>query len=337
MTNENIYSSLQVVLDSNVSQLKTQSQEKDFGVAGQIFSNSVGAAGAYSQEKIKVLFDTSDKLGKQVGSRLIKVNFGIFNILYKKLEQKSNEKIAKELLIEGATGYVVTKSVATSFAIKQVAKETGKKITIRTGVGIIGRVFTGIGIGAIAGSEIPIVGTVVGAVVGTLVAGFINDRIFGDEDEELKKQEAKEKYLEEKLDEKMHKIINYLITHQYIELRVLNEDEAEKLCKEISDINSAYFKTILLMLSFPYYLDKDEQSYKKAQEKNPTIIRIQPIANTLNIKIEINECFLAKNGEALKNKEIYVYNHRFNRVVAKAMSDDEGKIVFENVYVGKES
>ncbi|RTJ49938.1 hypothetical protein C3H71_09250 [Campylobacter jejuni] len=337
MTNENIYSSLQVVLDSNVSQLKTQSQEKDFGVAGQIFSNSVGAAGAYSQEKIKVLFDTSDKLGKQVGSRLIKVNFGIFNILYKKLEQKSNEKIAKELLIEGATGYVVTKSVATSFAIKQVAKETGKKITIRTGVGIIGRVFTGIGIGAIAGSEIPIVGTIIGAVVGGIAAGFINDWIFGDEDEELKKQEAKEKYLEEKLDEKMHKIINYLITHQYIELRVLNEDEAEKLCKEISDINSAYFKTILLMLSFPYYLDKDEQSYKKAQEKNPTIIRIQPIANALNIKIEINECFLAKNGEALKNKEIYVYNHRFNRVVAKAMSDDEGKIVFENVYVGKES
>ncbi|HBK1643333.1 TPA: hypothetical protein LGB10_001670 [Campylobacter jejuni] len=88
MTNENIYSSLQVVLDSNVSQLKTQSQEKIFGVAGQIFSNSVGAAGAYSQEKIKVLFDTSDKLGKQV----IKVNFRIFNILYKKLEQKSNEK-----------------------------------------------------------------------------------------------------------------------------------------------------------------------------------------------------------------------------------------------------
>ncbi|RTJ67939.1 hypothetical protein, partial [Campylobacter jejuni] len=174
MTNENIYSSLQVVLDSNVSQLKTQSQEKDFGVAGQIFSNSVGAAGAYSQEKIKVLFDTSDKLGKQVGSRLIKVNFGIFNILYKKLEQKSNEKIAKE---------------------------TGKKITIRTGVGIIGRVFTGIGIGAIAGSEIPIVGTIIGAVVGGIAAGFINDWIFGDEDEELKKQEAKEKYLEEKLDE----------------------------------------------------------------------------------------------------------------------------------------
>lgn len=34
MTNENIYSSLQVVLDSNVSQLKTQSQEKNFWSSG---------------------------------------------------------------------------------------------------------------------------------------------------------------------------------------------------------------------------------------------------------------------------------------------------------------
>lgn len=199
MVNENIYSSLQVALDSNELQLKPQSQEKDFGVAGQIFSNSAGVAGAYSQEKIKVLFDTSDKLGKQIGSRLIKVNFGIFNILYKKLEQKSNEKIAKELLIEGVTGYVITKSVATGFAIKQVAKETGKKITFKTGVGIISRVFTGIGTGAIAGSEIPIIGTIIGAVVGGIIAGFANDLLFGDEDEELKKQEkAQRKYLEEK-------------------------------------------------------------------------------------------------------------------------------------------
>ncbi|EGK8183178.1 hypothetical protein ACP0SI_08305 [Campylobacter coli] len=101
------------------------------------------------------------------------------------------KKIVKELLIEGATGYVVTKSVATSFAIKQVAKETGKKITIRTGVGIIGRVFTGVGIGAIARSEIPIVGTIIGAVVGGIAAGFINDLIFGDEDEELKNKKPK--------------------------------------------------------------------------------------------------------------------------------------------------
>ena len=39
----------------------------------------------------------------------LKDNFGIFNVLYKKLEQKSNEKVAKELAIEGVTGYVLPK------------------------------------------------------------------------------------------------------------------------------------------------------------------------------------------------------------------------------------
>ena len=57
----------------------------------------------------------------------LKDNFGIFNILYKKLEQKSNEKVAKELAIEGVTGYVVTKSIETGFVIKQAVKQTGKK------------------------------------------------------------------------------------------------------------------------------------------------------------------------------------------------------------------
>ena len=57
----------------------------------------------------------------------LKDNFGIFNVLYKKLEQKSNEKVAKELAIEGVTGYVVTKSIETGFVIKQAVKQTGKK------------------------------------------------------------------------------------------------------------------------------------------------------------------------------------------------------------------
>ena len=57
----------------------------------------------------------------------LKDNFGIFNVLYEKLEQKSNEKVAKELAIEGVTGYVVTKSIETGFVIKQAVKQTGKK------------------------------------------------------------------------------------------------------------------------------------------------------------------------------------------------------------------
>ncbi|MGM8975264.1 hypothetical protein ACTFDJ_06010 [Campylobacter jejuni] len=355
--NESIYGSLEFYSKETQS---TPSNKRDLGVFGDVAPYALGltegfATEAFEKEIMKFGIKHKSPIARMMRSKII-MNFGILNFFLAKAEGKSNvralgetgvgigisilidrtplskysEHVAKQALTQ-------TSRVASSAATKIASSRVASNIAARAGVSILSRIAAGAATGAAIGSSFPIVGTIVGAVVGTLVAGFINDRIFGDEDEELKKQEAKEKYLEEKLDEKMHKIINYLITHHYIELRVLNEDEAEKLCKEISDINSAYFKTILLMLSFPYYLDKDEQSYKEAQEKNPTIIRIQPIANALNIKIEINECFLAKNGEALKNKEIYVYNHRFDRVVAKAMSDDEGKIVFENVYVGKES
>ncbi|HEB9343254.1 TPA: hypothetical protein RZK37_001549 [Campylobacter coli] len=360
--NENIYGSLEFYSKETQS---TPSDKRDLGVFGDVAPYALGitegfATKAFEKEIVKFGIKHNSRIATMMHSKII-MNFGILNFFLAKAEGKSNVRALTETsvgvsitiimnetpigaTIEKGSEHVAkqtltqTSRVASNAATKIAGSRVASNIAARAGVSILSRIAAGTATGAAVGSSFPIVGTVVGAVVGTLVAGFFNDLIFGDEDEELKKQEeAKEKYLEEKLDEKMHKIINYLITHQYIELRVLNEDEAEKLCKEISDINSAYFKTILLMLSFPYYLDKDEQSYKEAQEKNPTIIRIQPIANALNIKIEINECFLAKNGEALKNKEIYVYNHRFDRVVTKAMSDDEGKIVFENVYVGKES
>ncbi|RDU61388.1 hypothetical protein CQA53_10195, partial [Helicobacter didelphidarum] len=267
MPNEkSIYSSLQVVLDSDNLQLKQQSQEKDFETQGQVFSNSVGIVDAYSQEKIKVLFDVNDKLGKQVGSRLIQVNFGIFNVLYKKLEQKSNEKIVKELLIEGATGYAVTKSIATGFEIKQVAKKTGKKVGIRAGIGIAARVFTGIGTGAIAGSEVPIAGTIVGAVVGGIIAAQIEDKLFEDEKKEQEKirqlnEEIKKIYL------KINRINDYLIRNHYLELRNLNETEVEELFQSASNPRESYFKTILLMQSFPNYLDRDKEFYDTLQQK----------------------------------------------------------------------
>ncbi len=364
--NENIYGSLEFYSKETQS---TPSDKRDLGVFGDVAPYALGitegfATKAFEKEIVKFGIKHNSPIARMMHSKII-MNFGILNFFLAKAEGKSNVRALGETGVGIATGFGIkltmnhtsigvkikqggehvakqtltqTSRVASNAATKIASSRVASNIAARAGVSILSRIAAGAATGAAVGSSFPIVGTVVGAVVGTLVAGFFNDLIFGDEDEELKKQEeAKEKYLEEKLDEKMHKIINYLITHQYIELRVLNEDEAEKLCKEISDINSAYFKTILLMLSFPYYLDKDEQSYKEAQEKNPTIIRIQPIANALNIKIEINECFLPKNGEALKNKEIYVYNHRFDRVVTKAMSDDEGKIVFENVYVGKES
>ena len=347
---KNIYSSLQVILDSDDLQLKPQSQEKDFGAVGQVFSNSVGVAGAYSQEKIKVLFDANDKLGKQVGSRLIQVNFGIFNVLYKKLEQKSNEKIAKELAIEGATGYVVAKSIETGFVIKQVAKETGKKVGIRAGISIAARIFTGIGTGAIAGSEVPIVGTIIGAVAGGIIASKIEDKVFEDE----KKEQEKIKEINEeikKIYSKINRVVGYLIRNHYTELRELNETEVEELFKSASDPNESYFKTILLMLSFHNYLDRDTEFYKSLQsqdtqkdskeiESNNTEskkeILIKPIANAIPLRLAIQECYDSSKGALLKNTTIYIYNHRFQRVVAKGTTDSKGSLQIDTISVGQE-
>ncbi|HEB7545927.1 hypothetical protein [Campylobacter coli] len=322
-----IYASLNVCqCNFQNKPLQTQKQLNSLGDSTNIFLNIyLPANSAFVSAMSDKDYPSGNKFFN-IPTITLGINYGVIAFLFKKeAEGKSIERATTETALEFTTSYfggMGGKALATRVATKFSITMAGRML------------------GGYAGSLVPIAGTIVGAVAGGWIAGKIEEWWFSDEEQALAEAKAENeriRKLEEAYFLKINRIINYLITHQYIELRVLNEDEAEKLCKEISDINSAYFKTILLMLSFPYYLDKDEQSYKEAQEKNPTIIRIQPIANALNIKIEINECFLAKNGEALKNKEIYVYNHRFDRVVTKAMSDDEGKIVFENVYVGKES
>lgn len=324
-----IYASLNVCqCNFQNKPLQIQKQLNNLGDSTNIFLNIyLPANSAFVSEMNDLIYSKKRPFYvPNIPTITLGINYGVIAFLFKKeAEGKSIERATTETALEFTTSYfggMGGKALATRVATKFSITMAGRML------------------GGYAGSLVPIAGTIVGAVAGGWIAGKIEEWWFSDEDQALAEAKAENeriRKLEEAYFLKINRIINYLITHQYIELRVLNEDEAKKLCKEISDINSPYFKTILLMLSFPYYLDKDEKSYKETQEKNPTIIRIQPIANALNIKIEINECFLAKNGEALKNKEIYVYNHRFDRVVAKAMSDDEGKIVFENVYVGKES
>lgn len=322
-----IYASLNVCqCNFQNKPLQTQKQLNSLGDSTNIFLNIyLPANSAFVSAMSDKDYPSGNKFFN-IPTITLGINYGVIAFLFKKeAEGKSIERATTETALEFTTSYFGGMG----------GKALATRVATRFSITMAGRI-----LGGYAGSLVPIAGTIVGAVAGGWIAGKIEEWWFSDEVQALAEAKAENeriRKLEEAYFLKINRIINYLITHQYIELRVLNEDEAEKLCKEISDINSAYFKTILLMLSFPYYLDKDEQSYKEAQEKNPTIIRIQPIANALNIKIEINECFLAKNGEALKNKEIYVYNHRFDRVVTKAMSDDEGKIVFENVYVGKES
>ncbi|MBZ7936641.1 hypothetical protein H2279_08435, partial [Campylobacter sp. B0100352/1] len=275
--NESIYGSLEFYSKETQS---TPSDKRDLGVFGDVAPYALGIAGGFATEAFeKGIMKFGVKHDSPIATMMhykIIMNFGILNFFLAKAEGKSNVRALSETGVGIFVGELLNKTplskyseyvakqaltqtsrVASSAATKIASSRVASSIAARVGVSILSRIATGAATGAAIGSGFPIVGTVVGAVVGTLVAGFANDLIFGDEDKKLKEQEAEEKYLEEKLDEKMHKIINYLITHHYIELRVLNEDEAEKLCKEINDINSSYFKTILLMLSFPYYLDKD--------------------------------------------------------------------------------
>lgn len=308
---------------------------KDLGNTGTFINYSMAIA---QDGSIRLLKDYMESYGISENLRefyryKIMVNFGVFSFLFKKVEGKDNERAIKEAGFEVGSG-IVSYNVLKRAAKNETIKATTKAVS-RFSMAMAGRI-----LGSYAGSVVPIAGTIIGAIVGGWIAGKIEEWWFSDEDEALAEARAENERIE-KLKQaynlKIDRINNYLITHHYVELRVLNESEAEIFCKEASNLQSSYFKTILLMLSFPNYLDKDEKEYKKSQEKNPTKIRIQPVADALKIKVQIKKCFLSKNGEFLKNKEIYVYNHRFDRVVAKAISDNEGNVVFDDVSVGKEN
>ena len=105
------------------------------------------------------------------------------------------------------------------------------------------------------------------------------------------------------------------------------------LCKEASNLQSSYFKTILLMLSFPQYLDR-KQEEEKEQGKQER--KIQPVKDAILLTLDIEKCIDTSKAELLKEKEIYIYNERFKRVVAKSKSDDKGRLQVEKVSVGKE-
>ncbi|RTJ34290.1 hypothetical protein C3H40_09140, partial [Campylobacter jejuni] len=244
--NESIYGSLEFYSKETQS---TPSDKRDLGVFGDVAPYALGITEGFATEAfekgIKSLDIKADSLfWKTMRYKITVVNFGILNFFLAKAEGKSNVRALGETGVGIATGFGIkltmnhtsigakikqggeyvakqtltqTSRVASNAATKIASSRVASNIAARAGVSILSRIAAGTATGAAIGSSFPIVGTVVGAVVGTLAAGFINDLIFGDEDEELKKQEAKEKYLEEKLDEKMHKIINYLITHQYIE------------------------------------------------------------------------------------------------------------------------
>lgn len=64
--------------------------------------------------------------------------------------------------------------------------------------------------------------------------------------------------------------------------------------------------------------------------------KIQPIANAIPLRLAIQECYDSAKGALLKDTTIYIYNHRFQRVVAKGTTDSKGSLIIDNVSVGKE-
>lgn len=295
---------------------------RELGMAGEASSYTLSIAVALGEYKVNSYLNTQGVSNgiKNLSSIKINANAGILNFLFKKVEGKENKRALVETGIETSAS-IITAKIA--------------KVSISLGV----RILTGAATGAVAGSAFPIVGTIIGAVAGTLIAGFINENIFSDEDKALAEANAQNERLkeqEERYSTKINRINDYLIRHNYIELRELDESEAEALCKEISNIDSSYFKTILLMLSFTKYLDTDKAFYKSLSSSAESKKDTKPIANAILLTLEIKECYDSNKGELLKDTTIYIYNHRFQRVVAKGLTDSKGYLKIENVSVGKE-
>lgn len=262
-------------------------------------------------------------------------NFGIFSYLFKKVEGKDNGRAIGEVILETSVGYIATHELTA-----KTAKTLATRTTSRLGITMAGRI-----LGGYVGSVIPIGGTIVGAIAGAWIAGKVEEWWFSEEDKQLEKDKAGNERIKQReiqYQNKINRINDYLIRNHYVELRDLTEVESEMLCKESSNIYSSYFKTILLMLSFPNYLDRDTEFYKSLQsqdtqkEESKKEILIQPIANAIPLRLAIQECYDSNKGALLKDTTIYIYNHRFQRVVAKGRTDSKGYLQIDTISVGQE-
>ena len=313
-------------------------ERRDLGIAGDITNYSIAIVGAGTTESMKNYMHNqgiSNKLNKIYEYKLMG-NFGIFSYLFKKVEGKDNGRAIGEVILETSVGYIATHELTA-----KTAKTLATRTTSRLGIVMAGRI-----LGGAVGSVIPVGGTILGAIAGAWLAGKAEEWWFSDEDKALesaKVENERIKQLEYTYISKINRINDYLIRNNYVELRELDKDifgnplahsnEAESLCKESSNIYSSYFKTILLMLSFPQYLDR-KQEEEKEQGKQER--KIQPVKDAILLTLDIEKCIDTSKAELLKEKEIYIYNERFKRVVAKSKSDDKGRLQVEKVSVGKE-
>ena len=323
--NKNIYKGLECYCNHFE---KIPIDRRDLGIAGDIAPYAFAIGEGYTIYKFNQ-YAKQENIGQwgQKSARInIKMNGGLLSFLQAIIEGKSGERGLKEAgisvasgifadkiidnklgnkIIENATKHTLnqTSKLASSSATRLATSRVASNIAAKTGVSLLTRIATG----AAVGSTAPIVGTIIGAVAGALIAGMVNDYMFADEDEQLKKDKAHNaeiERLEKEYKLKIDRITDYLVRYHYIELRELTEAESEELCKEVGNLKNSYFQTIMLMQSFPNYLDIDKEFYETLQEKaldskeeskeiNSTEskqLQIKPIADSISLTIELEKC-----------------------------------------------
>lgn len=65
---------------------------KDFGITGAIISNTLTIGETYTVHKVEKHLDDMKSTNKILPKKLVMANFGVLNLLYKKVEGKSNER-----------------------------------------------------------------------------------------------------------------------------------------------------------------------------------------------------------------------------------------------------
>ena len=282
MKNKNIYKGLECHCNDFE---KIPINRRNLGIAGDIAPYAFAIGEGYTIYKLGNYLK-NEKVSKgirNIPKIYIKMNGGLSSFFQAIIEGKSGERALTEAGVSVGSGIFAdeifnsklltqTIKLASSGATRLTTSKMASNIAVKTGVSLLTRIATGAATGAAVGSAFPIVGTIIGAVAGTLIAGAINDAIFEDEDKKLEDDKAYNAEIEKQAEQyhlKINQINEYLTNHHYIELRELDEIEAENLCKEASNLQSHYFKTIELMLSYKDYLS-NQQSKSHTTDSTPT-------------------------------------------------------------------
>ncbi|TLD87778.1 hypothetical protein, partial [Helicobacter sp. MIT 05-5294] len=253
--NKNIYKGL----ECHCSEFKKiPTNRKDLEMCGEVVTYGIAVTQGYAVYELDRYFKQENigKWGQKSARTLIKMNGGILSFFQGKIEGKSNKRVA----IETGVGFII-------------GEITTSTLVVKTGISLLTRMGVGAATGATMGSAFPIAGTIVGAIAGALIAGIINDTIFKEEDKQLANSKAQNETIDklsQQYQDKINQINEYLIKNNYSELREINEQESEMLCKALTDLNQTPMQNIELMHSFPHYLRRDSNPFSSLHPLNPS-------------------------------------------------------------------